>query len=172
MLAAVDRQGQMVSVTLTNHGMMPHSIDFHAAQVAPNEDFVDIMPGKSIHFTFRAELAGVFMYHCGTVPAMDHMANGMYGAIVVDPKKPLPPADRSYVLVSSEWYLNSDGLSEPAGLNTTKLLDQLPDWVTWNGYATSTRRIRFRPTPATRSGSTSSTPAPTSTTTSTSSAAC
>ncbi len=129
------RQGQMVSVTLTNHGMMPHSIDFHAAQVAPNEDFVDIMPGKSIHFTFRAELAGVFMYHCGTVPAMDHMANGMYGAIVVDPKKPLPPADRSYVLVSSEWYLNSDGLSEPAGLNTTKLLDQLPDWVTWNGYA-------------------------------------
>ena len=129
------RQGQLVSVTMTNNGMMPHSIDFHAAQVAPNEDFVDIASGKSIHFTFRADAPGAFMYHCGTVPAMDHMANGMYGAIIVDPRKPLPPADHSYVLVSSEWYLSSDGLSAPAGLSTTKLLDQLPDWVTWNGYA-------------------------------------
>jgi nitrite reductase (NO-forming) len=129
------RQGQRVDVTLTNRGMMPHSIDFHAAQIAPNTAFVDVLPGKSIRFSFRASAPGAFMYHCGTLPAMDHMANGMYGAIVVDPARPLPHADRSYVLVSSEWYLSANGLSAPASLSAAKLLDQLPDWVTWNGYA-------------------------------------
>ena len=49
------------------------------------------------------------MYHCGTKPVLVHIANGMYGAIVVDPATPLPQADHEYVLVASEWYLTSDG---------------------------------------------------------------
>ena len=75
------------------------------------------------------------MYHCGTKPVLAHIANGMYGAIVVDPAKPLPKADREYVLVSSEWYLNGDGVSKPASLDMAKAHTQQPDWVTWNGYA-------------------------------------
>ena len=51
------------------------------------------------------------MYHCGTKPVLAHIANGMYGAIVVEPKQALPPVDHQYVLVSSEWYLDLAGLA-------------------------------------------------------------
>ena len=75
------------------------------------------------------------MYHCGTKPVLMHIANGMYGAIVVDPATPLPKADRSYVLVASEWYLTSDGLDAPAQFDINKARAMMPDWTTFNGYA-------------------------------------
>ena len=129
------RQGQTVKITLTNGGAIPHSVDFHAARIAPNVAFRDVDPGKSITYRFKATDSGVFMYHCGTKPVLAHIANGMYGAIVVDPATPLPKADREYVLVSSEWYLNSPGLDAPAGFDMAKARAMSPDWVTWNGYA-------------------------------------
>jgi nitrite reductase (NO-forming) len=128
------RQGQRVAVTLTNAGMMAHSVDFHAAQVAPNVDFSDVAPGGSKTFSFVASVPGVFMYHCGTAPAFMHIANGMYGAIIVEPKN-MPPAQHQYVLVSSEWYLNSPGTGKPAALDVTKAEQMTPDWVTFNGYS-------------------------------------
>jgi nitrite reductase (NO-forming) len=129
------RQGQTVEMTLTNDGAIPHSIDFHAARIAPNLAFVDVMPGKSFTFRFQANDPGVFMYHCGTKPVLMHIANGMYGAIVVDPATPLPKADRSYVLVASEWYLTADGLDAPAQFDMNKARAMMPDWTTFNGYA-------------------------------------
>lgn len=80
---------------------------------------------------------GVYMYHCGTKPVLAHIANGMYGAIVVDPvgAKALPPAHHEYVLVSGEWYLNGPGDTTPASLDMVKAHQMTPDWVTWNGYA-------------------------------------
>jgi nitrite reductase (NO-forming) len=129
------RQGQTVAMTLTNGGAIPHSIDFHAARIAPNVAFADVMPGKSFSFRFKADDPGVFMYHCGTKPVLAHIANGMYGAIVVEPKAGLPPADNEYVLVASEWYLNGDGLSTPASLDMNKARAATPDWTTFNGYA-------------------------------------
>ena len=128
------RQGQLVKVTLTNNAPMPHSVDFHAARIAPNVAFSDIMPGRSKTFTFRATDPGVFMYHCGTAPAFVHIANGMFGAIVVEPAG-MPKADREYVLVSNEWYLNGAGDRKPASLDLVKAEQMTPDWVTWNGYA-------------------------------------
>ena len=128
------RVGQKVVVTLKNDSPMPHSVDFHAAQVAPNVDFSDIAPGASKTFSFVASVPGAFMFHCGTAPAFMHIANGMYGAIVVEPKD-MPPADKQYVLVSSEWYLNKAGLNGAASLDLTKAEQMTPDWVTWNGYA-------------------------------------
>jgi nitrite reductase (NO-forming) len=129
------KQGQTVQMTLTNDGAIPHSIDFHAARIAPNKAFTDVMPGKSFTFSFKANDPGVFMYHCGTKPVLMHIANGMFGAIVVDPTTPLPQADKSYVLVASEWYLNSDGLSTPAQFDMNKARAIVPDWTTFNGYA-------------------------------------
>ena len=130
------REGQRVEMTLTNGGAIPHSIDFHAARIAPNKAFKDVLPGQSFSFSFIAGDPGVYMYHCGTKPVLAHIANGMYGAIVVEPvAQPLPKADREYVLVSSEWYLNGDGVSKPASLDMAKAHTQQPDWVTWNGYA-------------------------------------
>ena len=128
------RVGQTVRVTLHNASPMPHSVDFHAAQVAPNVAFSDVLPGQNKTFSFVASVPGVFMYHCGTAPAFMHIANGMYGAIVVEPAN-MPKADREYVLVGSEWYLNKAGRGSPAGLDVTKAEQMTPDWVTWNGYA-------------------------------------
>lgn len=129
------REGQTVEMTLVNGGAIPHSIDFHAARIAPNVAFKDVAPGESFTFRFKAGDPGVYMYHCGTKPVLAHIANGMYGAIVVDPAKPLPKADREYVLVASEWYLDSDGISEPATLSMDKARAMEPDWTTFNGYA-------------------------------------
>jgi nitrite reductase (NO-forming) len=129
------REGQTVQMTLTNGGAIPHSIDFHAARIAPNVAFRDVDPGESFTFRFKAGDPGVFMYHCGTKPVLAHIANGMYGAIVVDPATPLPKADKEYVLVASEWYLNGDGVSEPASLDMAKARAAQPDWTTFNGYA-------------------------------------
>jgi nitrite reductase (NO-forming) len=130
------RQGQMVKITLTNSGAIPHSVDFHAARVAPDKAFADVMPGKSVSYTFRANDPGVFMYHCGTKPVLMHIANGMYGAIVVEPPAgTLPKADKNYVLVASEWYLDSDGLKKPAQYNMDKARARQPDWMTFNGYS-------------------------------------
>jgi len=129
------RQGQTVKVTLTNNGAIPHSIDFHAARVAPNKAFANVMPKQSFSFSFKAGDPGVFMYHCGTPPVLAHIANGMYGAIVVDPAVPLRHADEEYVLVAGEWYLDSPGLNKPAYLSMEKAHTMVPDWVTFNGYA-------------------------------------
>jgi nitrite reductase (NO-forming) len=128
------REGQLVRVTLHNTSPMPHSVDFHAARIAPNVAFSDIMPGESKTFEFRANDPGVYMVHCGTAPAFVHIANGMYFAIIVEPKK-MPHADVDYVLVAGEFYLNKDGLQAPAGLDMIKAEQMTPDWVTWNGYA-------------------------------------
>jgi nitrite reductase (NO-forming) len=129
------REGQTVEMTLTNGGAIPHSIDFHAARIAPNVAFRDVAPGASFTFRFVAGDPGVFMYHCGTKPVLAHIANGMYGAIVVEPKAGLPPVDNEYVLVASEWYLNGDGISKPASLDMAKARRMEPDWTTFNGYA-------------------------------------
>jgi nitrite reductase (NO-forming) len=129
------RQGQTVQMTLTNGGTIPHSIDFHAARIAPNVAFRDVAPGTSFTFRFKAGDPGVFMYHCGTKPVLAHIANGMYGAIVVEPKRALPRADKQYVLVASEWYMNGDGIRQPASLDMAKAHAMEPDWTTFNGYA-------------------------------------
>ncbi len=130
------RQGQTVKITLRNDSPMAHSVDFHAARIAPNLAFADVQPGKSLTFSFKANDPGVYMYHCGTKPVLAHIANGMYGAIVVEPKAGLlPKADRQYVLVAGEWYMNSSGLNKPAQLDMVKAEQMTPDWVTWNGYA-------------------------------------
>jgi nitrite reductase (NO-forming) len=129
------REGQTVEMTLTNGGAIPHSIDFHAARIAPDQAFRDAAPGESFTFRFKAGDPGVYMYHCGTKPVLAHIANGMYGAIIVQPKEGLPAVDNEYVLVGSEWYLNGDGLDEPASLDMAKARSRMADWVTFNGYA-------------------------------------
>ena len=129
------REGQTVEMTLTNGGSIPHSIDFHAARIAPDVAFKDAAPGESFTFRFKANDPGVFMYHCGTKPVLAHIANGMYGAIVVEPAAGLPKVDNEYVLVGSEWYMTGDGISEPASLDMAKARARMADWVTFNGYA-------------------------------------
>ena len=65
---------------------------------------IEIKPGESFTYTFTADYAGVWMYHCGTAPALDHIGNGMFGAVIIDPPD-LAPVDHEYVMVQSELYL-------------------------------------------------------------------
>ncbi|MFI5268829.1 MAG: multicopper oxidase domain-containing protein, partial [Chloroflexota bacterium] len=128
------RQGQTVNVTFTNQGHMAHSIAFHAADVPPNIAYRDVQVGQSLQFSFIAQTPGVFLYHSGTAPVLEHMANGMYGAIVVDPAQPLPPAAASYVLVQGEWYTQQ--VQGPLmGLDFGKMMAATPDEVVFNGVA-------------------------------------
>ena len=128
------RQGQTVHVTFVNNGTMQHSMDFHAAQVAPNIAYRSIDPGQKLEFSCVAATPGAFVYHCGTPPVLQHIANGMYGAIIVDPAEPLPPADVSYVLVQSEWYTAQDEGTLMVG-DYDKMMTVRPDEVVFNGIA-------------------------------------
>ncbi len=128
------RQGQTVNVVMTNRGSMQHSIDFHSAITPPNLHYVDIMPGESVSFSFVAKVAGAFVYHCGTPPVLLHIGNGMYGAMIVDPATPLPPAAASYVLVQGEWYTQQVSGQTMAG-NYPKMQEIRPDEVVFNGAA-------------------------------------
>ncbi len=100
--------GDIFTITLVNKGKFGHSIDFHASKVAWNDEMRTIAPGESLVYQFEAKHSGVFMYHCGTAPALHHIWSGMYGALVVDPPA-LPPVDREFLLVQSELYVGPDG---------------------------------------------------------------
>lgn len=96
-------EGDTIEVTLRNSDRMAHSVDFHAAEISPQVGFADVNPGATHTFSFVARRPGVFLYHCGTSPVLEHIGMGMYGAIVVDPIAGRPPA-REKVIVQSEFY--------------------------------------------------------------------
>jgi nitrite reductase (NO-forming) len=88
---------------------MMHSMDFHAAMVSPQDKYRSIAPGQTIEFEFTLNYPGVFMYHCGTPMILEHIASGMYGAVIVEPRGGYPTkADREYVVVQSEFYAKPD----------------------------------------------------------------
>ena len=127
--------GDTVDFTLVNRANIPHSMDFHAAEIAPSKYYVNVMPGDSLHYRFVARVPGAFMYHCGTAPVAMHIANGMYGALVVDPARPRPKA-KEFVLVQSEFYFGAKpGADGAYSLDWPKLLTLAPDHVVFNGRA-------------------------------------
>jgi len=125
--------GDMVRVHLTNTSTMSHSIDFHASQTAMNDQMVEIKPGATFTYTFTADYAGVWMYHCGTAPALHHIANGMFGMVIVEPKGGLPKVDKEVAIVQSEWYLG--GQREPVDYAKANAAAPAPDFVVFNGVA-------------------------------------
>ena len=127
--------GDTIRVTLKNPttAAVSHSIDFHASQVAWNDEMRSIAPGEELVYEWRADYAGVWMYHCGTSPALHHIANGMYGMVIVEPEDGLPPVDAEFAVVQSEWYLGPQG--EPASLTKAAAAAPAPDYVVFNGVA-------------------------------------
>jgi nitrite reductase (NO-forming) len=127
--------GDTVRVTLVNPdtNKLPHSIDFHASLVAWNDEMRSINPGEELVYEFEAKYAGVYMYHCGTTPALHHIAQGMFGMIIVEPQGGLPPVENEFALVQNEWYM-----VEQAGfisLEEASAAAPAPDAVVWNGIA-------------------------------------
>lgn len=107
------RVGDRFVITLVNDGSIGHSIDFHAGSLAPDRPMRTIPPGDELTYTFTAERAGIWLYHCSTMPMSTHIARGMHGAVVIEPPD-LPAVDRSYVLTASELYAGDDTRGEPA----------------------------------------------------------
>lgn len=107
-------EGDTVEFTLINdkENKNSHAMDFHAAVVDVLTEFAPIKPGETKKFSFVAKYPGVFMYHCGAMPMQQHIARGMYGMILVDPKggytKEYPKPDREYVLVQGQYFPNAD----------------------------------------------------------------
>ena len=115
-------------VTLVNHTDMAHSLDFHAASQSMMA-MPEVAPGKSVTMTFRTMYSGMYLYHCGTSPVLEHLANGMFGAIIIEPPN-LAPVAKEFVVVQSELYLGPQGKSG----DYAKMLKATPDAVVFNGY--------------------------------------
>ena len=127
--------GDTIRVHLKNPStsQLGHSVDFHASQVAWNDEMTTINPGEEKVYEWKADYAGVWMYHCGTSPALHHIANGMYGMVIVEPKEGLPKVDHEFAIVQSEWYLGPQG--KEADLEKAMAANPAPDLVLFNGVA-------------------------------------
>lgn len=127
--------GDTVNLTLRNpeDATLGHSIDFHASQVAWNDEMRTISPGEELNYSFTATHAGVFMYHCGTSPTLHHIGNGMYGAIIVEPTGGVPEVDHEFVFVQGEYYTGPQG--QPGDLTKMSSGAASPDYVVFNGVA-------------------------------------
>lgn len=124
------RVGDVFEITFVNEGTIGHSLDFHAGSLAPDKPMQTIDPGEELTYRFTATRSGVWMYHCSTMPMSVHIANGMFGAVIIDPPG-MSVVDQEYVLVQSEFYLGQQGEEGDA----VKVATQLPDLLTFNGYA-------------------------------------
>jgi nitrite reductase (NO-forming) len=119
---------------------MMHSMDFHAAMVSPVDKYRSIAPGQTIEFEFVANYPGVFMYHCGTPMVLEHIASGMYGAVVIEPNAGYPTkANREYVVIQSEFYTRQDPQKRTVDgvpvhvLDTERLRASQPNHTVFNG---------------------------------------
>jgi nitrite reductase (NO-forming) len=118
---------------------MMHSMDFHAAMVSPQDKYRSIAPGQTIEFEFVVNYPGIFMYHCGTPMILEHLASGMYGAVVVEPREGYPTkVDREYMVIQSEFYMKADPVRKVDKaplyvLDTAKLRAAQPTHTVFNG---------------------------------------
>ena len=133
------KQCELVHFTLINNDTMPHSIDFHAAEVNWATVYAPVAPGKSLSFDFAPAYPGIFMYHCGVPPVLEHIANGMYGVIIVNGTGPdalRPAPGGQYVIIESEFYPSSHPNADGSySGNYTDMLAATPQYVVFNGEA-------------------------------------
>jgi nitrite reductase (NO-forming) len=147
------RQGDTVEFKLKNKSsnMVPHNIDLHSVTGPGGGAKVTLIsPGEQSTFEWKALKSGIYVYHCATAPVPMHVSNGMYGLILVEPEKPLPPVDREYYIMQSEFYthkaVSDSAPSSYTGSNKPnlpmqdiyefsfdKMLAENPDYVVWNG---------------------------------------
>ncbi|MBK9035740.1 MAG: nitrite reductase, copper-containing [Myxococcales bacterium] len=131
------RQGDMIEFHLQNHpsSKMPHNIDLHAV-TGPGGGAASSFtaPGHESQFSFRALNPGLFVYHCATAPVPMHVANGMYGMILVEPAGGLPKVDREYYVMQGDFY--TVGKYREKGLqpfDMQKGIDENPTYIVFNG---------------------------------------
>src|SRR6185312_4482660 len=136
------QEGDEVELHLDNNAnnKMPHNIDLHAVSgPGGGAEATMTVPGHSSVFNFRALNPGLFVYHCATAPVGMHIANGMYGLILVTPKEGLPNVDKEFYIMQSEFY--TKGKNGEPGLqpfDMDKAIKEQPEYVVFNGSVGST----------------------------------
>lgn len=135
------KQGDLVEFHLRNHptSKMPHNIDLHAVTGPGGGAAASFtLPGHESVFSFKAMNPGLYVYHCATAPVGMHIANGMYGLILVEPKEGLPKVDREYYVMQGDFYTEGKfGVQGYQPFDMEKAVDERPTYVVFNGSATS-----------------------------------
>lgn len=146
------RVGDRVRFSMTNRSDEPvpgvritaapmmHSMDFHSAMVSPSDKYRSIAPGQTITFEFTPNYPGVFMYHCGTPMVLEHIASGMYGMMIVEPRDGYPTkVDREYAIIQSEFYTKLDPQKRKVDgaplyvLDGNRVRSKSPTYTVFNG---------------------------------------
>ena len=131
------REGDLIQTRLSNHpdNTVAHNIDFHAATgPGGGGEASFVAPGHSATFTWRAMRAGLYLYHCVASPAGMHLANGMYGLILVEPPEGLPKVDKEFFIVQGEFYTDgANGKQGPQRFDLAKAVREQPEYVVFNG---------------------------------------
>jgi nitrite reductase (NO-forming) len=131
------REGDLVQTKFSNHpdNTVAHNIDFHAATgPGGGGEASFVAPGHSATFTWRAMRAGLYLYHCVAAPAGMHLANGMYGLILVEPKEGMPKVDKEFFIVQGEFYTNGAyGEAGAQHFDMSKAVREQPEYVVFNG---------------------------------------
>jgi|SRR5690554_3164352 nitrite reductase (NO-forming) len=131
------RVGDTVEVVMKNHedSIAMHNVDFHAVTGLHGGGHATMAaPGESKGFTFKALNPGLYVYHCAVGPAAQHIANGMYGLILVEPEGGLPPVDREFYVMQGELYTH-EGYGSRGHLTEDfdKLMNEMPEYYVFNG---------------------------------------
>ncbi len=131
------REGDLVEFHLANaaNSTVPHNIDLHAVTgTGGGAEISMVVPGHATTFEFRAIKSGLYVYHCATAPVGLHVANGMYGLILVEPAEGLPAVDREFYVMQSEFY-TAGKMGEPGlqPFDLEKAVDEEPEYVVFNG---------------------------------------
>ena len=133
------RVGDTVEVSLKNHedSWLQHNVDFHAVTGPGGGGVATVAdPGVTKGFTFKALNPGLYVYHCAVPVAAQHIANGMYGLILVEPEGGLPPVDHEYYVMQGEIYTNEAfGTKGELTESYDKLMNEMPEYYVFNGAA-------------------------------------
>jgi len=146
------RVGDRIKFSMTNRSDEPapgvqvtaapmmHSMDFHSAMVSPQDKYKSVAPGQTISFEFTANYPGVYMYHCGTPMVLEHIASGMYGMMIVEPRGGYPTkVDREFAVIQSEFYTKLDPQKRKVDGQPLYVLDgdrvrsKAPTYTVFNG---------------------------------------
>lgn len=138
-------EGDTVELTLVNPETSgtSHNIDLHAVNgPGGGADVTNVAPGESKTVTFKALASGAYVYHCAFPPPMHHIAQGMYGAIVVEPRGGLPKVDREFYIMQGDWYTTGkNGDQGHQSFSGNKALAEQPEYFTFNGHVNALTKL-------------------------------
>jgi nitrite reductase (NO-forming) len=133
------RVGDTIEITLRNEtdSTFVHSVDLHAVNgPGGGAVYTQTQPGETHVFNFEALNPGIYVYHCATPSVAHHIANGMYGLILIEPEGGLPPVDREFYVMQGEIYtVEPHGSKGALTFSNEKMLDETPEWFIFNGAA-------------------------------------